>query len=170
MTKIELQFFGGRGASGLGGAGVLSKAERDKIINDVNTHTREQNEGALANLEKWRDREKKIIDNKENYIKTGYIKSEKDKWFKDHVDTYKALDAKYKTMKEAMSKQPAKTSYTTKQLNSMSRAKLVDTALKVAAKKAKSQGITEAEAVRRAKALMTSNSDAQLRKYIKRNG
>ena len=60
--------------------------------------------------------------------------------------------------------------FTQAELNKMSRKKLESTALQVARKLASKQGITEAEAERRAKMLMSSNSDAQLRKYIKRNG
>ena len=62
------------------------------------------------------------------------------------------------------------TYFTQAELNKMSRNKLESTALQVARKLASKQGISEAEAERRAKMLISSNSDAQLRKYIKRNG
>lgn len=67
-------------------------------------------------------------------------------------------------------KKAPNTKFTQAELNKMSRKKLESTALQVARKLASKQGISEAEAERRAKMLMSSNSDAQLRKYIKKNG
>jgi hypothetical protein len=75
---------------------------------------------------------------------------------------------KGKLVKET--KKAPNTKFTQAELNKMNRKKLESTALQVARKLASKQGISEAEAERRAKMLMSSNSDAQLRKYIKRNG
>ena len=63
-----------------------------------------------------------------------------------------------------------RTSYTTQELSGMNRSQLEAIAYDVAVKRAGIQGITEDEALRRARALMNAQSVAQLRRYIKKYG
>lgn len=63
-----------------------------------------------------------------------------------------------------------RTSYTTQELSGMNRSQLEAIAYDVAVKRAGIQGITEDEALRRARALMSAQSVAQLRRYIKKYG
>ncbi len=62
------------------------------------------------------------------------------------------------------------TKFTTKQINSMSRSQLELVAKAVFVKQNIARGMTADEAARRASALMSGNSTAQLRKYISKNG
>jgi hypothetical protein len=63
-----------------------------------------------------------------------------------------------------------RTSFTTQELNGMNRSQLEAIAYDVAVKRAGIQGITEDEALRRARALMAAQSVPQLRRYIKKYG
>lgn len=58
---------------------------------------------------------------------------------------------------------------TPKQVSTMSRKDLETMAAAIYANNATQNGLTQAEGIRRARALMDGNSDAQLRKYIQRN-
>lgn len=62
------------------------------------------------------------------------------------------------------------TKFTTKQISSMSRSQLETAAKAVFVKMGMKQGLSASEALYRASSLMGGNSDAQLRKYIKKNG
>ena len=82
---------GGKG----GKRGVtLSITDKQKITNDIVTHSITDNDRAERNLTNSLDAEKKYVDNYLNYVKTGYIKSKNDPWFKDHVDSYNYLKSK----------------------------------------------------------------------------
>ena len=62
------------------------------------------------------------------------------------------------------------TKFSTTQINSMSRRQLENVATAVFAKQNMARGLSAEEAVYRARSLMSGNTTAQLRKYIKRNG
>lgn len=62
------------------------------------------------------------------------------------------------------------TKFSTSQINSMSRRQLENVATAVFAKKNMAIGLSAEEAVYRARSLMSGNTTAQLKKYIKRNG
>lgn len=62
------------------------------------------------------------------------------------------------------------TKFSTAQINSMSRSQLETVAVAVFAKQNMARGLSAEEAVYRAKSLMSGNTTAQLKKYIKRNG
>ena len=70
---------------------TLSTTDKQKITNDIVTHSITDNDRAERNLTNSLDAEKKYVDNYSNYVKTGYIKSKNDPWFKDHVDSYNYL-------------------------------------------------------------------------------
>lgn len=80
-----------------------------------------------------------------------------------------AEESKSRAAGGASSKQyDVDTSYTSKEVDSMSRKKLESLARKIAANQAMSrEGISREEATRRADLLMSSNTSAQLRKLIK---
>lgn len=56
------------------------------------------------------------------------------------------------------------------QLKAMSRKQLETMATAIYANRATKSGLSQAEGVRRASSLMSGNTDAQLRKYIKKYG
>ncbi len=62
------------------------------------------------------------------------------------------------------------TKFTSRELSSMGRSQLESVARAVFIKQNMARGLTAEEASRRAGLLMNSNTDAQLRKYIKRHG
>lgn len=62
------------------------------------------------------------------------------------------------------------TKFTSKELSSMGRSQLESVARAVFIKQNVARGLTTEEASRRARLLMGGNTDAQLRKYIKRHG
>lgn len=62
------------------------------------------------------------------------------------------------------------TKFSTAQINSMSRSQLETAATAVFVKQNMARGLSAEEAVYRAKSLMSGNTTAQLKKYIKRNG
>lgn len=64
----------------------------------------------------------------------------------------------------------ANTKFSTKQITSMNRKQLETAAKAVFVKMNMKRGLSESEALHRANSLMSSNSDAQLRKYIKKYG
>lgn len=63
-----------------------------------------------------------------------------------------------------------KTNYSTKEINTMNRKQLENVARAIYVKKNTALGLSTSEADYRARSLMSGNTDAQLRKYIKRNG
>ena len=62
------------------------------------------------------------------------------------------------------------TKFTTKEIGSMNRTQLETVAKAVYVKVNTARGLTESEALRRANSLLSGNTDAQLRKYIKKYG
>lgn len=62
------------------------------------------------------------------------------------------------------------TKFSTAQINSMSRTELESVAVAVFVKQNMARGLSAEEAVYRARSLMSGNTTAQLKKYIKRNG
>ena len=62
------------------------------------------------------------------------------------------------------------TKFSTAQINSMSRSQLESVAIAVFAKQNMARGLSAEESVYRARSLMSGNTTAQLKKYIKRNG
>ncbi len=62
------------------------------------------------------------------------------------------------------------TKFSTKEISKMSRRQLEIAARAVFVKQNVAKGLSATEADRRASLLMSGNTDAQLRKYIKRNG
>lgn len=79
----------GRGKSKIG---YLSAKQKLEWINDLKTHTKEENDRAERNLQRGFDREKKVIDTGyKTYMQMKYIKDENDPWWQDHVKTYNQL-------------------------------------------------------------------------------
>lgn len=64
----------------------------------------------------------------------------------------------------------ANTKFSTAQINSLNRSQLETAAIAIFAKQNTARGLSIEEAIRRAKSLMSGNTTAQLKKYIKRNG
>ena len=62
------------------------------------------------------------------------------------------------------------TKFSTAQINLMSRSQLETVAIAVFAKQNMARGLSAEEAVYRARSLMSGNTTAQLKKYIKKNG
>ena len=110
----------------------------------------------------------KIVDYNRSPNKMGIKSENRQPVALNTTNAKKYLSTNVKLVKGT--KKAPNTKFAQAELNKMSRKKLESTALQVARKLASKQGISEAEAERRAKMLMSSNSDAQLRKYIKKNG
>jgi len=66
--------------------------------------------------------------------------------------------------------QNANTKFTSAEIDSMNRKQLETAAKAIYTKVNTARGLTESEALRRANSLMDGNTDAQLRKYIKKHG
>ena len=101
---------GGRGASSgsvnrYGGVGGLTNKQKENIKSGIRTHTKEANGRAESYYKQRMDKEKEVIDNLENYIKSGHIKSKNDKWFKGHEDSYKSLKKQYDYFRKERKKQ-----------------------------------------------------------------
>lgn len=62
------------------------------------------------------------------------------------------------------------TKFSTKEISSMSRKQLEEVARAVFIKQNMARGLSESEADYRARSLMSGNTTAQLRKYVKKNG
>lgn len=71
------------------------------------------------------------------------------------------------TVQKAISE--ANTKFTSKQIQSMSRKQLETAARAIFIKQNMARGLSASEADYRARSLMSGNTSAQLRKYIKRN-
>ena len=79
-------------------------------------------------------------------------------------------NTKPKTKTSGTKKTTTSKKYTAKDVQGMTRAKLESAALKAFVRINTAAGLTAAEATRRAKALMSGNTTAQLRKYVQKNG
>lgn len=86
----------GRGSSGASrGASRLSTAEKQRITNGIASHTESQNDSAMRYYEKRIEREQRVIDNYDGYIRSGYIKGKSDPWWVDHEKSLESLKAQY---------------------------------------------------------------------------
>ena len=86
----------GRGSSGASsGASRLSTAEKQRITNGIASHTESQNNSAMRYYEERVEREQRVIDNYDSYIRIGYIKSKSDPWWLDHEKSLESLKAQY---------------------------------------------------------------------------
>ena len=85
----------GRGASKAGRSGggeqILSPGDKERITKGIETHTKAENDGAETRYKENIEKEKNIIDNYDNYIRIGKIKSRNDEWWQSHESTYNAL-------------------------------------------------------------------------------
>lgn len=84
------------GGKSVAPASNLTQDTKTRITNGIETHTKEQNDKAEQSYLNNIERQKEIISNYDNYIKTGYIKSKNDEWWKNHEDTYNSLQAQLK--------------------------------------------------------------------------
>ena len=100
---------GGRGSSsGKAGRGAsnfsLSDSEIKKINDNVKSHSKSDNDRAERNTYNALQREKSVVENLDEYIRLGHIKSANDEWFKGHVESYNFLKALYKEFLKARKK------------------------------------------------------------------
>lgn len=100
---------GGRGSSsGKAGRGAsnfsLSDSEIKKINDNVKSHSKSDNDRAERNTYNALQREKSVVENLDEYIRLGHIKSANDEWFKGHVESYNFLKAQYKEFLKARKK------------------------------------------------------------------
>lgn len=91
---------------------------------------------------------------------------------KTHVTAIDDMQSRLVTFIKSSGTKKTTTSkkYTAKDVQGMTRAKLESAALKAFVRINTAAGLTAAEATRRAKALMSGNTTAQLRKYVQKNG
>lgn len=88
-----------------GGASAVSKTERNKIASGIANHTKEENDRAQKSYERYISNAEKKVNDLDEYIKSGHIKSAKDPWYQDIVKSYKALTAQYNVFKSERKKQ-----------------------------------------------------------------
>ena len=88
---------GGRGANSGGGrgGGGLSREEKERMRNNIATHTPEENDRAARYFESHMESEKKYVDGLNDYIRVGHIKSANDPWYQGHLNTYNSLKAQF---------------------------------------------------------------------------
>ena len=95
---------GGRGASS-SGATILSAIEKNKISNNIATHSTTENDRAENHYKSRIEAEKKVVSSAKQYIQSGHIKSTNDEWFQDHLKSYNSLKAQYSYFKKEREKQ-----------------------------------------------------------------
>ena len=96
----------GRGSSKAGGGGAttnysLSNGEIKKINDNVKSHSKSDNDRAERNTYNALQREKSVVENLDEYIRVGHIKSASDEWFQGHIEAYNSLSAKLKEIQKA---------------------------------------------------------------------
>lgn len=100
---------GGRGSSS-GKTGreasnfSLSDSEIKKINDDVKSHSKSDNDRAERNTYNALQREKSVVENLDEHIRLGHIKSANDEWYQNHIKAYNSLNAKYKELQKARKK------------------------------------------------------------------
>ena len=99
----------GSGGSSSGKAGKasnlsLSDSEIKKINDDVKSHSKSDNDRAERNTYNALQREKSVVENLDEYIRSGHIKSANDEWYQNHIKAYNSLNAKYKELQKARKK------------------------------------------------------------------
>lgn len=77
---------GSRGAKSGASGGGLSKDKKAEIINDIKSHSSEDNDRAERNMRKWIERSKEVVDNKRIYEQQGHMES-----YNYHLSTYNSL-------------------------------------------------------------------------------
>jgi hypothetical protein len=82
----------------------LSDSEIKKINDNVKSHSKSDNDRAERNTYNALQREKSVVENLDEYIRLGHIKSANDEWFKGHVESYNFLKAQYKEFLKARKK------------------------------------------------------------------
>lgn len=90
----------GRGANGFS----LSDSEIKKINDNVKSHSKSDNDRAERNTYNALQREKSVVENLDEYIRSGHIKSANDEWYQNHIEAYNSLSAKYKELQKARKK------------------------------------------------------------------
>lgn len=101
----------GRGSSKAGGSGKvgsgattnysLSDGEIQKINDNVKSHSKSDNDRAERNIYNALQREKSVVENLDEYIRVGHIKSASDEWFQGHIEAYNSLSAQLKEIQKA---------------------------------------------------------------------
>ena len=95
----------GRNATGGGASNFsLSDSEIKKINDDVRSHSKSDNDRAERNTYNALQREKSVVENIDEYIRLGHIKSANDEWYQNHIEAYNSLNAKYKELQKARKK------------------------------------------------------------------
>ena len=95
----------GRNETGSGASNFsLSDSEIKKINDDVRSHSKSDNDRAERNTYNALQREKSVVENIDEYIRLGYIKSANDAWYQNHIEAYNSLNAKYKELQKARKK------------------------------------------------------------------
>lgn len=99
----------GGGGSSNGEAGKasnlsLSDIEIKKINDDVKSHSKSDNDRAEKNIFNALNKEKDVVENLDEYIRLGHIKSANDEWYQNHIKAYNSLNAKYKELQKARKK------------------------------------------------------------------
>lgn len=92
------------GKDGVSGGYTLSEQDKSSWINDLTTHTKEENDRAERNLQYYIEQEKKYMDNYDYFIRIGHIKGEQDPWWQGHVDSYNSLKAQLEFVKKQRKK------------------------------------------------------------------
>lgn len=82
----------------------LSMEEKEKITNDIKTHSTSDNDKAERNMERSIKREKIIVDNFEKYKRTKLITGRNDPWFAGHENSLKILTEKLNFFREQRKK------------------------------------------------------------------
>lgn len=93
------------GSVGKGMDSYLSDIQKEQLIIGIKNHTKEQNAKMENTIKTYIEKEKQYVDNLDNYIKIGYIKSADDEWYQGHLNTYKVLKAQYEFVKKERKKQ-----------------------------------------------------------------
>lgn len=92
---------GGKGGSGATTNYSLSDGEIKKINDNVKSHSKSDNDRAERNTYNALQREKSVVENLDEYIRVGHIKSANDEWFQGHIEAYNSLSAKLKEIQKA---------------------------------------------------------------------
>ena len=79
-------------------------AKSKKINDNVKSHSKSDNDRAERNTYNALQREKSVVENLDEYIRLGHIKSANDEWYQNHIESYNSLNAKYKELQKARKK------------------------------------------------------------------
>ena len=78
----------------------LPMADKIRITKGILSHTPQQNDGAMNQMQRYIDREQDVIDNYQMYVRVGKIKGRNDPWWVGHEQSLAKLKAKMAFMKQ----------------------------------------------------------------------